>query len=135
MLLVIDANIVVASLIKEGKVREIIMSEKFSLVSPDYLLSEIHKYREYIRQKAGLTETEMDALLETVLKRIKIIPRDRYQSRIAEAGRIMDSDINDVPYVACYLQVVCDGIWTNDSDYSDKRGINIVSTDYLLGLV
>jgi predicted nucleic acid-binding protein len=44
MILVIDANCVIAALIKNNKSREIIISHKFDLVSPDYLLDEINKY-------------------------------------------------------------------------------------------
>ena len=41
MKLVIDTNIVISALIKDGKTREIIMSGKFELVSPDFVLDEM----------------------------------------------------------------------------------------------
>lgn len=135
MLLVIDANIVISSLIKDSKTREIIMSGKFSFVSPDYLLDEIYKYKDYIKQKANLAESDIDTLIWIVLKRVTIVPYDRYRLRIAEASRIMSNDTKDVPYVACYLQEKCDAIWTNDSDYLGKPEINIIGSNYLLELL
>ena len=47
----------------------------------------------------------------------------------------MKEDIKDAQYVACYLALKCDGIWTNDSDYDDKEGIRVFKTEYLMKLL
>lgn len=52
MIILIDANIVISALIKDGKVREIITNKKFEFVSPDFILEEINKYKEYICEKS-----------------------------------------------------------------------------------
>jgi len=46
----------------------------------------------------------------------------------------MKEDIKDVPYVACFLNLNCAGIWTNDPHFKDKR-IKLFSTKELLMLI
>ena len=70
-----------------------------------------------------------------LLRHIRIVPKSEYGKEVDEAMKIMENDVRDAPYVACYLALKCDGIWTNDADYDNKAGIRIVSTGYLLKLL
>jgi predicted nucleic acid-binding protein len=134
MMLVVDANIIMAALIKDGKSRELIISGSFTLVRPDYMSEELDKYKERIAEKAGLSIGEIELLIALLLKRIRSIPYSEYKVKLAEARNIMKNDVKDVPYVACYLALKCDGIWTNDTDY-DNTPIKIFKTHDLLPLL
>ena len=46
MKIVIDSNRVIASLIKEGTTREILFDKKFEFFAPEFIKSEIDKYKE-----------------------------------------------------------------------------------------
>lgn len=127
-MLVVDANIFIAALLKDGKTREIIVSDKFTLISPDYLHEELNKYKDYIRRKARISKDELELLITLLLRRIRIVPQIEYKSRLEEAQRIMKNDLKDAPYVACYLALKCDGIWTSDPDYEGKSQIKTVHT-------
>jgi predicted nucleic acid-binding protein len=135
MILVIDANILIAALIKTGKTGEIIVSGKFKLVSPNFIREEVHKYRDYIRQKAHLDQDGFDILLELLYSKITILPTKEYASEIPRAIEMMKEDIKDSEYVACYFALKCDGIWTNDPHFDDKRELKIIKTEYLLKLL
>lgn len=128
MKLVIDANIVVAALIKEGKVREIIASRKFELVSPDFVLDEIKKYEGYICEKSGLGKDEFELLMALIFQNRIIASSQEYEAHKEIAKKLIEKDVKDVPYVACYLALKCDKIWTNDYDYKGKKEIKTIST-------
>ena len=128
MKLVIDTNIVISALIKDGKAREIVMSGELELVSPDFVLEEIRKYESYICEKSGLIKEEFELLMTLIFQKIIVLPPIEYNAHIGAAKKLMERDIKDVPYVACYLALNCDGIWTNDSDYEGKKEIKTIST-------
>ena len=111
MRIVIDANMVIAALVRDSKAREIIMSDKFDFVSPDFVLDEIYKYEDEICEKAGLSKIEFELLMALIFQKISIINADYYETYKENAKNIMKEDVKDVPYVACYLALKCDGIW------------------------
>ena len=65
------------------------------------------------------------------LQKIMVIPSNEYETYKETAKKIMKQDLKDVSYVACCLALKCDGIWTNDSGYEDKKEIKTVSTNEL----
>ena len=132
MNLVIDANMIIAALIKNGAARQIILSDKFRFVSPDFIFDEIYKHREYICDKSKMDHKDFDLIMLLLFQQIDIIPFDDYRSSIGPASTIMMDDIKDIPYVACCLALKCNGIWTDDSDFQNKAGIKIVDTADLL---
>ncbi|MBI3413193.1 MAG: hypothetical protein HY051_03880 [Candidatus Aenigmarchaeota archaeon] len=132
MKIVIDANMVIAALVKGSAARKIIINGKFEFVSPDFVIDEIRKYENEICEKAGLNREEFELLMALIFEKITIIAADEYKAHMENAGKLMREDVKDVPYVACYLALKCDGIWTNDPDYRGKESIKIFSTAELL---
>ena len=104
-------------------------------VSPDFVLEEIYKYENYICVKSGLAKEEFELLLALVFERISIIPFSEYSACNDAAAAIMVNDPKDMPYVACFLALKCDGIWTNDPDYDGKEGVKVINTGDLLALL
>ena len=134
MKLVIDANILIAALLRRSTTRELIMSGEFELICPDFLSEEVEKHSAYIAEKAGLSNSEVELLLALLLRRVTTVPSSEYESRISEASGIIENDPNDLPYVACYLATNSDGIWTNDRDFVEKEQMAIFTTERLLQL-
>lgn len=134
MKLIIDANIIVAALIRDSKARQVIVSGEFELFSPDFILEEVYKYKEYICSKSGLVKEEFELLIALVFEHVTIIPSQSYGSKIGDAKVIM-ADANDVPYVACYWALECEAIWTSDKDFEGKKGIKTTTTAELLKLL
>ena len=135
MRIVIDANMVIAALVKDSKSREIIADRNFEFISPDFLLDEIHKHENYICKKSGLSKEELGLSISLLLENIKIIPVSEYEESINAAKEIMKEDTKDVPYVACYTALKCDWIWTNDTDYDNKNQIKTLKTKDLIKLI
>ncbi|VVB77250.1 tRNA(fMet)-specific endonuclease VapC [uncultured archaeon] len=135
MILVVDANVVIAALVKGGKSREILMSGKFKFVAPDFVKEETLKYLELIRRKSGLAKEDLDLLITLLFQEIETVPESEYGRELPKAKAIMTNDQKDAPYVACYLSLKCDGIWTSDSDFGGKPELKIVGTEYLLKLL
>lgn len=135
MKIVVDANIVIAAIIKDGKCREIIRSNEFEFVSPEFVLEEILKYKEYILEKSEITEYEFLLLIDMIFAKVKLTAHENYADTLEEAKRIMKNDIRDIPFVACYLSLNCDGIWTNDSDYQGIKEIKLFSTKDLIDII
>ena len=135
VILVVDANVVIAALVKNGKVREILLSDKFKFVAPDFLKEETLKYTDLIMQKSGLAKDDLDLLITLMFQEIETVPKSEYQSKLPRAEKIMKNDVKDAPYVACHLALKSDGIWTNDSDYDGKPELKVFKTEYLLKLL
>lgn len=128
--IVVDANIIIAALIRNSKVRRILSKNIYEFVSPDFVLEEIEKYKDYICEKSGLKKEDINILIVILLQTITIISAEEYKSSLSKALEIMKNDKKDVPYVACYLAWKCDAIWTNDKDFEGKEGITIIKTEY-----
>ena len=67
-----------------------------------------------------------------LLRRIKTAPEISYKDELKEAGSIIKPDPDGMPYVACYLALKCDGIWTNDTHFSEGNRLIVYKTDALL---
>lgn len=82
MKLVIDANIIISALIKDGMHRAIIQSDKFKLVSPDFIVEEIEKYLPYISKKSGLDIFDLEIILAILFQHIRVIPISEYEDSL-----------------------------------------------------
>ncbi|MBS3175820.1 hypothetical protein J4457_01140 [Candidatus Woesearchaeota archaeon] len=72
--LVVDANVSFATLIKYGFSFHLLFSEKFHLLTPEYIFSEFEKHKEEILEKTERTTEEFFALLELFKRRIVLVP-------------------------------------------------------------
>lgn len=123
MRLVVDSNVVFAGLLRDGATRALLIDPPLDLMSPEWMLSEIRRYREEISRRAGLPAEELDLLLALLIEGIEVVPREAYEDRIKEAhARVGARDPGDVPFVALALARPCDGIWTqNTRDFEGAR--------------
>ena len=136
MRLVIDTNRLAAALIKSSVTREIILSDKFDLFSPDYILTEITKNRHYFIKKAKITVKEFDEILLTLLNHIQLIPFEEFKSDFLEAFTIMSEiDPDDTTFLALGLSLKVDGIWTEDDHFRDQKNLKVYSTKDLLEMM
>ncbi len=104
MILVIDANMVIAALIKDSKAREIIVDGSFKFVAPDFIKDEINKYSSYIIEKAHLTDKEFELLLALLFDGITIVPKEEYNIHMAKAKKIIKEDVKDARILLAILR-------------------------------
>lgn len=139
MRLVVDSNIVFAGLLRDGITRRLLVHPPVELVAPEWMLSEIRKYREEIAGRARLSADEVDLLLGLLTAAIDVVPRGGYAARMEDAERMEDADRRigardpgDVPFLALALALGCDGIWTQNVSHFEGAGVEIWTTERLV---
>jgi predicted nucleic acid-binding protein len=129
MLLVVDTNIIVSSLIKESTTREIILSTDIEFVTPEWVHSEIQKHSALIAKKARVSNDELVRFTKEVFQVVRTVPRDQYQGYLDEAIRLMTNvDKDDAPFIALALYINADAVWTNDKHLKKQDRVPVIST-------
>ena len=131
---VIDTNILISALIKDGSVTaRIIKSGIFEIYYPEDGMFELEKYRDYIikKRKKALQRKSFDYALSFLLESVNVVPSLLYEDKIREAYEIMrDIDEKDTPFLALALKLQCP-IWSNDGDFEEQNLVEVYKT-YIL---
>jgi predicted nucleic acid-binding protein len=136
MKLVIDSNRVMAGLIKDSATRMIILNEEFDFFAPEFLLTEIEKYKEYIMKKAHQTEKEFEITLSILIERIEFVPEKHLIDHMEKAEEIMSNiDLKDSPFIAVGFNSDVIGIWSEDKDFDRQSIIKRYSTKDLYDIL
>jgi predicted nucleic acid-binding protein len=132
MRLVLDTNVLIASLIKDSVTRAILLLPDFEYLLPEFSLEEISRHRPKITRLSGLPSEELDLLLSILLESVSIVPSERIVPHLAAAEKLIGaSDPDDVPFVALALAEENDGIWSNDRAFEGLPGIRVWKTTEL----
>jgi predicted nucleic acid-binding protein len=132
-LLVIDANVVVASLIGRGTVFLLIKQLNkagIKLFSPSFLEKEIEEHFDEIMEKTKLDKPVLKYLISELLKLIEIEPKSKYEPYMEQARKTC-SDSDDIPYLALSLSLGKAPIWSFDEKLKEdcsKIGIRVLSS-------
>ncbi len=124
--LVIDANVLFSALIKDSFSYALLFNEKFHLFTPEYIFTELEKHKEEIFKKTERTEEEFFRLIETIKRRIVIVPLEELVPYVEEAEKLTP-DHDDMAYFALALRLNC-AIWSNDKKLKDQNKIKIYHT-------
>lgn len=130
--LVIDANILIAALIKNDATADLLHTSNLQLYSPVYLLTEVRKYKELIKQKADINDAEFEKLLEVFKRRILFVEDDELLSTYAQA-EASSPDEKDTPYIALALKLNI-GIWSNDKKLKGQNEVIVYNTEDMVKL-
>ena len=133
MRIVIDANRIVAALIKQSTTREILLDGSFEFVTPDFVLHEIKKHRNELQKKAKLTEKEFDVLLILIFEQIIILPKPVYLKFIEDCKKYV-IDRNDVPYLAACIASKAEGIWSHDPHILKQKKVRVFTNINMLDM-
>lgn len=132
-ILIIDSNILVSAIIKEGITREVLTTKSnINFVFPEAGLEEIYLHKQEILNKAGINKKEFDILLLRLLKYIRLIPLNVIADFNYEANKIMQKiDKEDVIFIAAALSLNCP-IWSDDRHFQKQKEIKILTTKDIL---
>ncbi|MFA4953101.1 MAG: PIN domain-containing protein [Candidatus Pacearchaeota archaeon] len=126
--LVIDSNIIISALIKEGITRNILTNLNMNFLFPEFGLEEIYSNKLEIIKKAGITSRQFDVLLLRLLKYIRLIPLDFIVNYKEEADKIMNEiHKEDSVFIATALAFKCP-IWSDDKHFKKQKEIKIFTT-------
>lgn len=114
--LVVDSNILFASVIKEGDNARLLLSDRLKLLAPERLLEEFKEYKEELLKKTHRTKEEFEKSLEILEERIEIIPRVEFEPWLEEAKKKSPTD--DFPFTALAKAYNC-AVWSNDKELKE----------------
>ena len=130
--LVVDANILIAALIKNGLTRELLINRDFSLCTPNFVLEEIFNHLKEISTKAKITQNDLHFVLEKIIQetRITLVKKEEISLFITQAEEI-SPDPDDIQYFATAIKFNC-AIWSNDRAMKNQTSIKIYSTSEII---
>lgn len=132
MKLIIDTNILISAIIKQGETLLLIVNPNLELITPAHSLSEIIKHKEEIYEKSKLDYENLNKLIEILFNYIKIINPTNYSTYLETAKSLIE-DINDVPFLACALAFNCP-IWSEDKHFKKQNLIKVYTTKEIINL-
>jgi predicted nucleic acid-binding protein len=132
MLVVADANVLFAALIKDSTTRELILSDKLTLATPEFVIDEFGKHMGALSLKTSVKRGELESIFNELLavSEVKIISMEELNEFKEKAVKI-SPDPDDVPYFALALKYNC-SIWSNDAKLKKQSAVRIFSTKELL---
>jgi predicted nucleic acid-binding protein len=133
--IVLDANIIISSLIHNSAKRAIINLSEFEFYYPEDAKKEIDKYKEEIIEKSGLDEESYSKIYSGLFEGINLIPIGEIDPFVDKAREIMDKiDPKDTLFIASALSLNCP-IWTDDSHFKKQDKVKILSQRDILRLI
>ena len=127
--LVIDANVLFSALIKESFSYNLLFSGKFHLFTSEYIFTELEKHKEELMNKTERTTEEFFRLVETLKRRIVIVPLEELVPHVKEAEKLTP-DPDDMAYFALALKLNC-SILSNDKKLKEQNKIEVYNTHEL----
>lgn len=135
MQLVIDANILISALLKDGITRELLLDGELILYTPEFIIDEFFKHISLLANKAQTTKHALMDIAKVLIveSNITIISKDDVRSYIKKAEQI-SPDPDDVMYFAVALKLYC-SIWSNDKKMKNQKHVSIYATHDLMKLL
>lgn len=132
MKLVVDANVVISALIADSKTRELIVTLKPELLTPEVVHDEIRNYETLIIEKSGMSPDRVQQFIDLLFEYIETVPASEFHQYIEEAEEaIGDTDPDDVLYLACALARHA-GVWSDDSDFDEQDYVPVYPTSEVI---
>lgn len=131
--IIVDANILLASFLKEATTRELLLDVRLSLFAPEHLISETSRNlmdNPDIKKRVHLSPVRMKELFSYLTNRIQTVPASSYRGHFQEA-LLLAPHKEDAHYFALSLLFGIP-IWTNDKGFKSQDKIKIYSTGELI---
>ena len=133
--LVVDANILVSGLLKNGITRELMLNNELDLYTSEFIFTEFFKHLKDLAKKACMDINELKDIAEILIieSKLKVITKDEVKSYIDQADKI-SPDVDDALYFATALKLNC-AIWSNDKELKNQKYVKIFSTSDLIRML
>ena len=133
MKLVVDTGVLIAALMKDSAVRELLLNPLFEFYVPEHCIEEIEKHMGEIAKRSGLIVENVYLLLGILLTSVQVVPKERILERMKEAEQIMGKiDMDDTPFIALALSFPNDGVWSEDRHFLKQNRVKVWLTKDLL---
>ena len=132
MQIVIDANIIMAMLIKPGKPIDVLFLEELEIFAPELLFEELENNKAEILRKSSLSAEEIDTLFSILKGKITIVPNEDFVNHREFAEKICP-DPKDITYFALAIHLQCP-VWTNEKKLQKQAIVKVYTTHELIRL-
>lgn len=130
-----DANILIAALLRDSTSRRLVVVGGHDLHVPEYLFDEIETHRDELSKRSGQTTAALEEALRILRAHVTEHEEADYVNELGTAGRLLAGrDPKDIPYVALALALPADGIWTEDRELASLERLNVYRTSDLVRL-
>ena len=136
MELVVDANILLAALLKEATTRELLLDTRLKLYAPEHLISETLKHLKLsasLRNRIRLSSKELEELFYLLTQEIETIPKKEFISRMNDAIKIAPHN-EDAPYLALALAYNIP-VWSNDKGIHSQSKVKVYTTKDVISVL
>lgn len=130
MRIVVDSNILFASLITNGETRRLVFLNKLELVTPEFFREELNKYKPVLQEKAGFRAEELEKAVEILLEKVKVVNATEYLKDKVSALET-SPDENDWPFFALALHYDIP-IWSQDARLKQQDKVKVLNTKELI---
>jgi len=130
---VVDANVVISSLINKGVPFSVFSlnsaSNKFEFIAPEFLLEEVKKHKSRVLKFTKLSEQEFEKVYEFLINEITFIPAKKFLDFLPKAKQLAPHE-KDATYIALSLASNCP-IFSGDKGLLKSKA-NVISPRELL---
>ncbi|MBU1005803.1 MAG: hypothetical protein KJ561_08275 [Nanoarchaeota archaeon] len=126
MLLVVDANVVLSSLISGG-LADLILSPKLEPIAPERMFIEIRRHKAEALSKSKLSEIDFEVLLALLESKIRLIPMGEFIGLLPRAEELLGEHKKDAPYVALALNFNCP-FWSYEKRFEKIGDVELLTT-------
>ena len=117
MKIIADANVLFALSKPSSAANQILSRHKVKLISPDFALIELFKYKEELISKSGVDK--FDLIIDSLKSKVVFVDNAEYKGKIRDLSSKI-SDPKDIAYLALALKLNLP-IWSNDKDLYRHR--------------
>lgn len=135
MEIVVDTNVIISSLLRNGLTRKIIFLSHLKMYTVDYAKTEIEVHKEELLSKSKLDERSLNYLNEFIFSKIDLIPIKNIEPFRNKAEEIMSEiDIDESFFLALAMSLNCP-VWSNDAHLKRQSVVKVYTTKELLDLL
>ena len=133
MLLVVDANVIVSSLINKGETFKVFkyndVMKRFTFIAPEFLFTEIKIKK--ILPLTHLSRSDVEKTFSVLVEQIEFIPFSKFSDTLPEAMKL---NLKDSPYLALALKYKCP-IFSGDKGLKKQTKVTVLSPREILDLL
>jgi predicted nucleic acid-binding protein len=134
MKLVVDTNVFMSALIKDGMTRKLIVKSPVSLLFPEIILHEVRAHEKEVIVKSGLDKVRYHSLQKKLLQYFDIVPTEVLRSAKEDALSIaLPIDKDDALFFAAAL-VYNAPIWSDDKRLKLQDRVRVLNTPEVVQL-
>lgn len=131
--MVVDATVLFAAIISEGRTSELFFDDRLRLVATSYLIDEFQKNTGVIAGLCACSESAVIESFDILKERLEILPIIEFPGIIWSRAQKLAPHSKDVPYFALALHLGS-GIWSRDKGFRKQSEVKVYTTPELIDM-